>query len=69
VLSLAASRFRLNSKAAHFAGAARVPAPEFTFVFRDRMDERYDLARAVTDGRFRYIRNYYPDQPWGQHLD
>jgi hypothetical protein len=33
------------------------------------MDERYDLARAATDGRYRYIRNYYPSQPWGQHLD
>jgi hypothetical protein len=33
------------------------------------MDERYDLARAATDGRYRYIRNYYPDQPWGQHLE
>jgi hypothetical protein len=33
------------------------------------MDERYDMARSVTDGRFRYIRNYYPSQPWGQHLE
>lgn len=34
---------------------------------RDRMDERYDLVRTLTDGRFRYIRNYAPHRPWSQH--
>lgn len=34
---------------------------------RNRMDERYDMARTVTDGRYRYIRNYSPHRPWGQH--
>ncbi len=42
------------------AGPARGGAPEFTFVFRDRMDERFDLSRAVTDGRYRYVRHYFP---------
>ncbi|MBX3592864.1 sulfatase [Sphingomonas sp.] len=36
---------------------------------RDRMDERYDLSRSITDGRFRYIRNYTPHRPWGQHVE
>jgi HEAT repeat protein len=31
------------------------------------MDERYDMVRTVTDGRFRYIRNYAPHRPWAQH--
>lgn len=52
-----------------FAGPARAPAPEFTYVFRGRMDERIDMSRAVTDGRWRYIRNYRPDLPVMQHLD
>lgn len=39
----------------------------WAFGGRDRMDERYDLVRTVTDGRFRYIRNYAPHRPWGQH--
>ncbi|PTY07936.1 sulfatase [Opitutaceae bacterium EW11] len=52
-----------------FAGQARVAPPEFIFQFADRMDERYNLVRAVTDGRFRYVRNYYPDRPWGQRID
>lgn len=45
------------------------PAPEYVHIFRDRMDERFDLARAVTDGRWRYIRNYVPAVPWGQPLE
>jgi hypothetical protein len=31
------------------------------------MDERYDLTRTVRSERFRYIRNYAPHRPWGQH--
>ncbi|MBC2663510.1 sulfatase-like hydrolase/transferase [Novosphingobium flavum] len=41
---------------------------QYAFGFRDRMDERYDLVRTVTDGRWRYIRNYLPHRPLGQHV-
>ncbi len=68
VLSLAGVSLPAQFQGRAIAGAARTAAPEFTFMFRDRMDERYDLARAVTDGRYRYIRNFYPSQPWGQRL-
>jgi N-sulfoglucosamine sulfohydrolase len=44
-------------------------APAYVHLFRDRMDERYELSRAVTDGRWRYIRNYVPGVPWGQPLE
>jgi arylsulfatase A-like enzyme len=40
----------------------------YAFSHRDRMDERYDLVRTARDGQFRYIRNYRPDLPWGQHV-
>ena len=43
-------------------------ARQYAFGGRNRMDERYDLVRTVTDGRFRYIRNYAPHRPWGQHV-
>jgi uncharacterized sulfatase len=33
------------------------------------MDERGELSRAVTDGRYVYVRNYRPDMPWGQHIE
>ena len=45
------------------------PAPLFLHGYRGRMDERTDLVRSVTDGRFVYIRNYRPDLPAGQYLD
>ena len=32
------------------------------------LDERYDLVRTVRDRRYRYIRNYRPDLPWGMHV-
>lgn len=37
--------------------------------YRGRMDERIDLVRSVTDGRYVYVRNYYPHKPAGQYLD
>lgn len=49
-----------------FLGAAKVPPREYVFLFRARMDERYDTARAVRDKEFRYVRNYSPHRPWGQ---
>lgn len=47
--------------------AARKPG-RFAFGMRNRMDERYDFVRTVTDGRFRYIRNYLPHIPAGQNV-
>ena len=44
------------------------PTP-FLHGFRGRMDERYDLVRSVSDGRFVYVRNYMPHLIYGQHLD
>lgn len=52
-----------------FAGKHIAKAPEFLHGFRGRMDERYDLQRSVTDGRFVYVRNFMPHLPAGQHVD
>lgn len=68
VLSLAGLSLPPHLQGRALAGPARAPAPEFVYQFRDRMDERYDLSRAVTDGRYRYIRNYLPHVPAGQHV-
>ena len=38
------------------------------FGYRGRMDERIDMLRAVTDGRFVYIRNCMPHLIQGQYL-
>lgn len=47
-------------------GPAAAPQ-RYAFAMRNRMDERIDFQRTVTDGRWRYIRNYMPHRPWGQH--
>jgi arylsulfatase A-like enzyme len=52
-----------------FLGLQKTPDPEYAFMFRGRMDERFDMSRAVRDQRFRYIRNYMPYRIYGQHLE
>jgi len=51
-----------------FLGEFAAPPRSHVFGFRGRMDERYDLLRSVTDGRFVYIRNYAPHRIYGQHV-
>ncbi len=68
LLSLAGLPLPAYLQGRALAGAARQPAPDFTFTFRDRMDERYDLTRAATDGRYRYLRHYHPHRPTGQNV-
>lgn len=46
-----------------FLGEHIGEAPEFSFGFRDRMDERPDSSRSVTDGRYIYIKNFMPHLP------
>ena len=50
-----------------FLGAAKGARRDHVFLYRGRMDERYDTVRAVRDGEFRYVRNYSPHRPYGQH--
>ncbi|MDP3072307.1 MAG: sulfatase-like hydrolase/transferase [Opitutaceae bacterium] len=52
-----------------FLGKFIAPAPPYVHGFRGRMDERYDLVRSVTDGRYVYLRNYLPHLSQGQHVD
>ncbi len=52
-----------------FLGKQKTPDPEYAYMFRDRMDERYDISRAVRDKQFRYIHNYMPYRVYGQHLE
>ncbi len=52
-----------------FLGKQKTKDPEYVYMFRGRMDERYDMSRAVRDDEFRYIRNYMPYRIYGQHLN
>ncbi|MBI1895898.1 MAG: sulfatase-like hydrolase/transferase [Acidobacteria bacterium] len=51
-----------------FLGPRLTPARDYVFGARDRMDERYDIIRAVRDRRYRYVRNYEPFKPYYQHM-
>ena len=50
-----------------FLGSRMVKPDRYAFGMRNRMDERIDFVRSVTDTRWRYIRNYMPHRPWGMH--
>ena len=51
-----------------FLGPHAREARTYNYGFRGRMDERYDMARAVRDDRFVYVRNYHPHRIYGQHV-
>ena len=51
-----------------FAGQFQAPLQPFIFGGRGRMDERYDGVRSVTDGRFVYLRNFYPHVSQAQRV-
>lgn len=48
-----------------FLGSKRVEpaADEMEFLYADRFDELYGMRRGLTDGRWKYIRNFNPDFP------
>jgi uncharacterized sulfatase len=51
-----------------FLGKFQKGPQAYVHGFRGRMDERFDLVRSVTDGRYVYIRNYMPHKIYGQHV-
>lgn len=52
-----------------FLGADLDPLRAYVYAGRDRMDERYDIQRAVHDGQFKYIRYYEPFKPYTQYMN
>ncbi|MBE0534860.1 MAG: sulfatase-like hydrolase/transferase [Phycisphaerae bacterium] len=51
-----------------FAGRHNAEPQAFLYGFRGRMDERYDMVRSVTDGRYVYLRHYMPHKIYGQYI-
>jgi len=51
-----------------FLGEGKEPEPDYVFSFRQRMDDRYDMARSVRSRDLLYIRNYMPFISNGQHI-
>jgi arylsulfatase A-like enzyme len=69
VLSLAGIRPPAHLQGKAFLGKFATEAPQYVYGFRDRMDERYDMSRAVRDEKYLYIRNFFPQRPQGAYLD
>ncbi|MBI5759046.1 MAG: sulfatase-like hydrolase/transferase [Planctomycetales bacterium] len=69
VLSLSGVKIPEHMQGIPFLGSQAGPPRDYIYGIRDRMDERYDLIRAVRDRRFKYIRNYMPGTPWSQFLN
>lgn len=59
VLSLAGVRPPAAMQGHAFAGPHQTSPPPYLFGSRGRMDERQDLVRSVTDGRYVYLRNFF----------
>ena len=68
MLSLAGVTVPPHMPGRTFLGPSREPEPEYVFAAADRLDEAVDRIRAVRDRRFKYIRNYQPETPYGQSI-
>lgn len=68
VLSLAGASIPSEMQGVPFLGGAAAAPREFAFLHRDRMDETHDRIRAVTDGRWKYVRNHHPELPYAQRI-
>jgi len=65
ILSLAGLEKPAQMQGRAFLGIKRVEpgADEMEFLFADRFDELYGMRRGLTDGKWKYIRNFNPDFP------
>ncbi|MFK8114795.1 MAG: sulfatase-like hydrolase/transferase [Rubripirellula sp.] len=69
VISLAGAKPPANMQGVPFAGVHAGESKEYLFGYRGRMDERIDMVRSCTDGRYIYMRHFYPDRPYLKHVD
>ncbi|QDT03380.1 Sulfatase [Rubripirellula lacrimiformis] len=68
VIGLAGADVPANMQGVAFMGPAEGPAKEYLFGYRGRMDERIDMVRSCTDGRYVYMRHFYPERPYLKHV-
>jgi N-sulfoglucosamine sulfohydrolase len=68
VLSLAGVDVPGNMQGRAFLGESVQPAAPVALAYKDRMDERIDSGRSISDGRYRYTLNLMPHRPHGVHL-
>ncbi|MGH7947079.1 MAG: sulfatase-like hydrolase/transferase, partial [Opitutaceae bacterium] len=68
VLSIAGTRPPEWMQGHAFAGPFQTGLQPYLYGSRGRMDERMDGVRSVTDGRYVYLRNFYPHVSQAQHV-
>ncbi len=52
-----------------FLGNYQRDEPGYVYMFRDRMDGRYDMSRSIVDRQYRYTRNFNSNRIYLQHLE
>ncbi len=69
LMSLAGIKIPDYMQGQAFLGSQKSSTPrKYIYAARDRMDSEIDRVRAVSDGRFKYIRNYMPEKPNYQNI-
>ncbi|SFT68865.1 Arylsulfatase A [Algoriphagus locisalis] len=68
VLSLAGVKIPDTMQGQAFMGNQKSEPRKYIYAARDRMDSEVDRVRAVSDGRFKYIKNYMPEKPNYQNI-
>lgn len=68
VLSVAGVAVPSHMEGSAFLGQHAEDEREYAFAAADRHDEALDRIRAVRDKRYKYIRNYHPETPYGQPI-
>ncbi|EAQ77667.1 sulfatase-like hydrolase/transferase [Blastopirellula marina] len=68
MLSLAGADIPAWMQGVAVMGPHEKRSPAYMYGFRGRMDERYDLVRSCSDGRYVYVRNFVTYKPHGQVL-
>jgi N-sulfoglucosamine sulfohydrolase len=68
MLSLAGIPIPKHMQGQAFLGDQQAPSRQHVFAHRDRMDEAYDMIRAVRNQRYKYIRSFFPGRPYAQHI-
>jgi len=68
LLSLAGVKIPETMQGQAFLGKQKAEPRNYVYAARDRMDSEYDRVRAVSDGRYKYVRNYMPEKPNYQNI-
>lgn len=69
VMNLAGLPIPSHMQGRSFLGENLTSERDYVFAARDRMDERYDMQRAVRNKEFKYIRYYEPSKPYAQFMN